>query len=202
MKTTAAQTGGCGEQALGFSSRVVRWTTVLGGILLFSLLQNPSPAFSALPTVPLSVTMAWDGSVSPDIAGYRVYYGAASGNYTSSIQVGNVTTGTIPGLTPGVTYFFAVNAYNLAGLESPFSNEVSYTPGLPTLQMRITAAGQAVLTVTGLAGLTYEIQATQDFKIWTAIGSVLLGAGGSIEFTDPTAAMHSSRFYRAQVLQP
>ena len=33
---------------------------------------------------------------------------------------------TISGLVPGATYYFAATTYNAAGLESPFSSEVSY----------------------------------------------------------------------------
>ena len=35
--------------------------------------------------------MAWDPEPSPPAAGYKVYYGPAAGNYSSQIDVGNVT---------------------------------------------------------------------------------------------------------------
>lgn len=200
MRTTAEQTVGRSRRALGFSLRVVRWTTVLGGILV--LLLSPGPARSATLPGPMSVTLAWDASASPNVAGYRLYYGVASRNYTSSIMVGNVTTNTISGLTPGVAYFFAVTAHDADGRESLFSDEVFYLPGIPTLQIHVTAAGQAVLTVRGLAGQTYEIEVTQDFNTWTAMGTVMLDAAGSLDFTDPNVADASWQFYRARVVQP
>ena len=38
------------------------------------------------------VQLAWDANTEPDIAGYRLSYGTASGQYTTTIDVGNVTT--------------------------------------------------------------------------------------------------------------
>lgn len=77
-----------------------------------------------------SVTLAWDQNPETDIGGYIVYYGVSSRNYTNAVNVGNVTTNTVASLVDGVTYFFAVTAYNTNGLESDFSDEVSYArPG-------------------------------------------------------------------------
>lgn len=63
------------------------------------------------------------------IAGYKVYIAAMSpidkGN-SFAIDVGNATTYSVEGLGAG-TYYFAVTAYNSAGDESLFSNEVSKT---------------------------------------------------------------------------
>ncbi len=73
------------------------------------------------------VTLAWDPNSEPDLAGYKLYYGLESGQYDEIIDVGNVTTTTVPGLDAGLTYYFVVTAYNAAGLESDPSNEVSYT---------------------------------------------------------------------------
>ena len=55
-----------------------------------------------------------------------MWVGSSSRNYTQRIDEGNVSTGTVIGLVPGTTYYFAVTAYNAAGLDSPYSNEVSY----------------------------------------------------------------------------
>jgi len=78
-----------------------------------------------------SVTLAWDPSVSDGIAGYRVYQGGASRAYTNVIPVGLGTSNTVPGLIIGATYWFAVTAFDTNGLESDFSNEVSYTVPAP-----------------------------------------------------------------------
>ena len=38
-----------------------------------------------------SVTLAWDLNSEPELAGYKLYYGAASGLYTSTNSVGRMT---------------------------------------------------------------------------------------------------------------
>ncbi|OPY79365.1 MAG: Fibronectin type III domain protein [Syntrophorhabdus sp. PtaU1.Bin153] len=70
------------------------------------------------------VTLAWNANTESTLAGYRIYYGTVSGNYTSNIDVGNVTTFTVTGLNDGVTYYFAATAYDTSRIESAYSNEV------------------------------------------------------------------------------
>ncbi len=72
------------------------------------------------------ITLLWDPNTESDLAGYKMYYGMASGKYGSPIVVGKNTTYTFAGLPPG-TYFFAVTAYSTSGQESGFSNEVTTT---------------------------------------------------------------------------
>ncbi len=76
------------------------------------------------------ITVSWiptttnaDGSQLTDLAGYRIYYGTSSGQYTSSIDVGNTTAFEITNLAPG-RYYIAGTAYDLSGNESIFSNEI------------------------------------------------------------------------------
>ena len=172
-------------------------------MLSVALLHSPRTAFSAVAPDP-SVTLAWNASASADATGYRIYYGAASGNYTNSIMVGNATSNSVSGLLVGATYYFTVVAYNSIGLESIFSNEIIYTVpgGLAQLQIRIAANKQAILTVTGKTNHTYEIQATSDLKTWTVIGSVTLGATGSVNYTNTNAGSFPTRFYRTRDTAP
>jgi hypothetical protein len=73
--------------------------------------------------------LAWDASSTPElVAGYVVYYGTSSGNYTLTADAGTATSLVIGNLTDGVRYFFVVRARtSVGGLSSP-SNEVD---GLP-----------------------------------------------------------------------
>jgi chitodextrinase len=75
-----------------------------------------------------TATLAWDVVTHPNLAGYRVYFGTAPGTYSqapgSGVNVGNVITHTITGLTSGTRYYFAVTAYDGSNVESAFSNEV------------------------------------------------------------------------------
>jgi hypothetical protein len=87
------------------------------------------------------VRVAWtfathntDGSPLTDLAGAKVYYGTASSNYTHVADVPGGTPGadarfTVTGLVDGVRYFLNGTAYNLAGLESDFCNEISRVAG-------------------------------------------------------------------------
>jgi hypothetical protein len=106
---------------------------------------------------------------------------------------------TISGLTAGVTYYFSATTYDSLGNQSGFSNETSYTvPAAPsnTQMSSAMSAGQVILTVTGLGGSTHDIEATQDFVVWTVIGTVVLSDNGSFGFTDTNAASFPQRFYR------
>ncbi len=86
----------------------------IGIILPVSLLAN-------------SVVVSWQANIEPDLAGYTVFYGLVSRNYSNQIDVGNVTEHEIGGLLGGTTYFFAVKAYDENGNWSDYSEEVVLT---------------------------------------------------------------------------
>ena len=171
---------------------------VLGGILFFALFFNSVSGFSAPFPATQSVVLEWNPSVDPSVVGYKIYCGGASGTYTNMANVGNVTSATVAGLVANVTYYFAATAYDNLGQESVFSTEISYlVPAAPpSVQIRSAPGGQFILTVSGSTGFTYEIQATQDFMAWAAIGALTVGTVGSLDFTDTNAASFPRRFYR------
>ena len=69
--------------------------------------------------------ISWNANAEPDLAGYRVHVGTASGNYSQIYDVGKYTGYSLTLDEPGVTYFFAVTAYDTAGNESSYSEEVT-----------------------------------------------------------------------------
>ena len=152
-----------------------------------------------------SITLAWDPDPSSAVAGYRLYEGTASQNYTNIIDVGNTTSVTVAGLTPSVTYYFALATYDTNGLQSPLSDEISYTVPAPPaaaamappLRLTTSPARKPLLTGAGAPGYTYDVLATRDFSTWKTIGSVTADATGSLQFTD-TNAMSDRCFYRLQ----
>jgi hypothetical protein len=99
-----------------------------------------------------TVTAQWDPNSEPDLAGYVLSYGSQSGQYTTTVDVGNVTTYSLS-VDPGQTYYFAVQAYNTAGVFSPYSSEVAYAvpAGAPTITALSPASGGAgaLITITG-----------------------------------------------------
>lgn len=82
-----------------------------------------------------SATLSWtpptqntDGSTLSNLTGYRVVYGRSSTSLDQLVQITNasVSTYTVSGLSSG-TWYFAVKAYNSAGMESAVSNVGSKT---------------------------------------------------------------------------
>ena len=72
-----------------------------------------------------SVTLAWDRNSEPDIAGYNVYYGYISGDYTRLVTIIRPTA-VIAVKGSKRTVYFAATAYNANGDESDFSEEVHW----------------------------------------------------------------------------
>jgi hypothetical protein len=71
------------------------------------------------------VTATWNANTETDIAGYVLAYGTQTGVYSTTVDVGNVTTWQVT-LTSGVRYYFAIKAYNTSLQFSPYSAEVVF----------------------------------------------------------------------------
>lgn len=167
-----------------------------GGFLLALVLSLPAQAAS-------DKTLNWDPSPEAGVVGYKIYYGTVSHNYTAILTAGDVTSATIDGLAAGETYYFAVTALYSSGEESDFSNEAVYVvPSPVAAQLQITPLrdGTVELDVIGTLGHTYEILATSDFIIWTALTTQLLDAGNGFEYIDTNATSYPIRVYRLQDL--
>lgn len=96
------------------------------------------------------LTLSWNRSGSPSAAGYMVHYGPKSHDYTVELNVGTNLSATMDGLDPGVTYYFAVSAYDVNGFPSGDSDEVSGAiPILPVIKYESPSqTAQAGTTVT------------------------------------------------------
>jgi hypothetical protein len=124
------------------------------------------------------VTLAWDPNTEPDIAGYRIYYGLASDQYSSSVDVGNQTSYTVASLADGQTYYFAATAYDRYGDESDFSNELALNIPVPctymvspTSQSFAPGGGPGTLAVTTRAGCSWTALSNDPWLIITSNGS-------------------------------
>src|SRR5881396_1033391 len=148
-------------------------------ILALLVLLCESPAFAS------DVHLAWDANSETTLSGYKLYYGTASRNYATVINVANRTTYTVTALGPG-TYYFAVTAYDTLGNESAFSNEVftmiagcSYSIASAT-QFFTSAAGTGTISVTSGAGCNWSAQSNAD---WIAITAGSSGSGsGTVQY--------------------
>jgi len=112
------------------------------------------------------ITLAWDES--DGATGYKIYSGTTSNSYEWVVDVGNVTSYTTSDLTTGYTYYFAATAYDETGLESDFSDEVSYTAGTVPCSYSISPSS-ASFNATGGTGTISVV--TQTGCSWTAVSS-------------------------------
>ncbi len=104
----------------GNNSTTIRLTSggITKNVIVTLTLNAPSSS---------SATLTWSANSEKDLAGYKVYRTTSSGAYGAPIATlrAGVTTYQAIGLQFGTTYFFVVTAYDVAGNESAYSNEVS-----------------------------------------------------------------------------
>ena len=101
-----------------------------------------------------TVTLAWDASVSTNVAGYRLYYGTNTRSYQFVTNTGLMLTQAVV-LPHRGRWFFAATAYDTNGLESDFSSEVSWEskPAPPVM------AGKAWVRLTPVLGRSTNLVA-------------------------------------------
>lgn len=84
----------------------------------------------------ISASISWaspttkaDGTslTGDEIGGYLVLYGTSSGVYTTSVDVGNVTSYDFQGVASGNTYYIVVVAYDTLKDFSDYSEELRMT---------------------------------------------------------------------------
>jgi hypothetical protein len=142
-----------------------------------------------------TATVSWNNlSLSSSVlstAGYKVSYGTSSGNYTTIVDAGNVTTKNILGLTGGQTYYFVVSAYD--------NDSFSPNPGNNSPELAFADAAISVNPSSIIHGTTgNQVVITGVNASWTAgtpgspIFTLSGGTGASITartITDPTHAI-------------
>ena len=144
-----------------------------------------------------SVSLEWSPNIDPSVAGYNVYYGGESRNYTNTITVeGNFASANIGGLVEGKTYYFAVTAYDVFGDESDYSDETVYiVPGFLTLTPG-TNPGDPLHIRFPVAPLSwYELQVSEDLENWSTIWQVVGVTNAWVQFDVPVTGS-ASQFFR------
>ncbi|HPC59367.1 MAG TPA: fibronectin type III domain-containing protein [Verrucomicrobiota bacterium] len=71
-------------------------------------------------------------------------------------------------------------------------------PQTARLFLRLNAQKQAVVSLAGAPGFTYEIQGAGALGQWQALGTVTANSAGAAQFTDTAATSQPRRFYRAR----
>jgi hypothetical protein len=115
------------------TSKIVRQTLVICFVLFFIFLVGcgGGNGDSGSSGTTGKISLAWDANTESDLAGYKLYYGTASGVYSNSVNVGMATqsggtvTYTLIGLTSGQIYYIVATAYDTSKNESGYSNGVS-----------------------------------------------------------------------------
>ena len=161
-----------------------------------SLLLISNTAFSA--------SLVWDPNAESDLAGYRIYTGVRSREYSSMVNVGNTTQYPLTNLTQGTTYYFALTAYNSAGLESDFSQEINYTPASSNTPPHISELTDRAIsedTGTGLISFTVNdaespnslvVSTTSSDPALVPEGSMIPGGSGTNRTLSVTPALNQS----------
>jgi len=143
------------------------------------------------PAMGAEVTLEWDISPSPDIEGYRVYYGTAVGNLSSSTDIGSSMSVVIPNLERGNTYYFAATAYTSEGTQSGYSNIVStYIPleGEATPTPTATPPGASTATPTRTPTPVFTATPTDSGPI-----DLVSGLSGHWQFDEGTGTSTADR---------
>jgi hypothetical protein len=100
------------------------------------------------------LTLAWDASPCACAASYRLYYGTNTRSYQFVTNTGLMLTQSVA-LPHGGRWFFAATVVSTNGLESDFSNEVSWEskPTAPVM------AGKAYVRLTPVFGQSTNLVA-------------------------------------------
>ena len=122
------------------------------------------PTNLAAQTANTSISLAWDANLEADIAGYKVHYDTdASGYpYANVVDVGNVTSHTLTGLTTGTTYYLAVTSYDTSEDESWHSGSAQTGVGEPQGAAKLSFITDPSGGVAGTPFPTQPMVAIQD----------------------------------------
>jgi hypothetical protein len=124
------------------------------------------------------VTLAWDPVDAPELAGYRIYYGNAPGNYQWVIDVGNVTSFLLNNLTIGETYYSVATAYTTNDMESSYSNEIMFT--VPSCTYTISPSSASFPASGGTGSVTITTLSYCNWTTSSGIPWVMVNTGSGI----------------------
>lgn len=118
------------------------------------------------------IQFSWDAN--PDeVIGYKLFWGANSGSYQNSLEATN-TTVVISNIPSGVTYLSVV-ALNKEGMESLYSDEITFTNALTNRFIVILGTGSAFQ-----AGAITEILKSKNWEALNAMDGTWMVMGEDI----------------------
>ena len=129
------------------------------------------------------VSLVWDRWDAEWIRGFFVYYSTESGRYIFRVDAGLRNFATVKNLPNSTRHFFAVTAYDSAGRESDFSDEVFATPGVAgsesSLNLVPIAVGGANFVAPG--GQIYQT-GPENLILFSFLAAIFVTAAGKIFF--------------------
>ncbi|MBT5270575.1 MAG: T9SS type A sorting domain-containing protein [Candidatus Marinimicrobia bacterium] len=164
------------------------------------------------------VNLSWDASPLGDLAGYQICFKTDSSEffYTDTINVSNVTSHSLTGLAPSITYYLTVICYDTDGNESWYSQEVSGTTRVMEVQNLDIAGNEDLFHLIthdplitfdyfdsmGETQTNYHVQISTDSTfesnlIWDS-GELASGAS-SIQYTEAALQNGVKYYLRARV---
>ena len=156
-------------------------------IVFLANLAHPASAIAA------TLRVSWASGTEADLAGYRLKYGTSPGQYDTIIDVGDVTTCEVPGLEVDLRYYIAIIAYDMAGLESAPSAEVSARlPGslapIPSIEAALEQTTRSIYALRGrttpfiLYGRNFAPGVAVDLGEGISHGQMVLSSLGNLQF--------------------
>lgn len=151
------------------------------------------------------ITLGWNAAADMAVRGYAIYYGRTNLTANTRINAGSNLSCTISDLLVGVTYRIYAVSYNAQGVESPPSNQLTFTPITPAptnvpprLQIARQANGSMTLSYAAGTNTKCAIQfaPTPTAKYWQTLTNIAANQAGNIIFTDISASRVPQRFYR------
>ena len=140
-------------------------TSYLLGLSFVLALVFVSTLFAQQAYAAATATIAWNPDTA-QVAGYDVYYGTSSGNYTTTVNAGSNTSATLQNLS-AQTYYIALTAYNSANEQSGYSPELVVDS--------LTASAGAGGTISPSGTLFQSQGASQTFTITPSAGYTIAG---------------------------
>ena len=184
------------DSGLAAVHRMKKWSKIL---LLVVAFLGFSHAALAGPASPL--TLQWQGSTDPDVAGYALYYGVDGSPITNRMDVGLGTTAIVTDLTVSSTYSFYVVAYDVSQNESDPSNLLLYTTtAISAVQLSQISDGTMAISFSVAPGAPCHVEYTDTLTPpnWMVLTIAVGDSNGFVTINDSVSAT-GSRFYRAVV---
>lgn len=163
----------------------------LGSLLLMAgqcgqQVNNPPEKPTGFVAIPgdRQVVLNWNANTEPDLKGYNVYWGTASGALTNVEYVPKpATSKVVAGLTNGTTYYFALDAEDTGGLKSARTDEVATAPiapdtTAPTISSTVPANGATLVAL--------DSNLEVNFSEGMDVGTVTVTIAPSFDLGDPT----------------